>query len=184
MLDEQASTAGGASRRSSRNRLWRDCRRQVLRRAMADGACSGVIRSGVPITFGQLFRFEPVTDSRLPGHRGPGCGARLERSCSRVLPRLFRQLTKADLLTLDDWGPDRLTASQRTDLMEIVEDRDQAGSTVITSQLPVDARHAVIDEPTFADAILGRLIHNAYRLPLDGPSMRKTQDAGSEEAPE
>lgn len=92
-------------------------------------------------------------------------------------PRLFRQITKADLLILDDWGPDRLTAPQRRDLMEIVEDRYQSGSTVITSQLPIDAWHNVIDEPTFADAILDRLIHNAHRLPLDGPSLRKTKDA-------
>ncbi|WP_285675154.1 ATP-binding protein, partial [Paralimibaculum aggregatum] len=91
---------------------------------------------------------------------------------------LFRQLTKVDLLILDDWGPDRLTAPQRRDLMEIVEDRYQSGSTVITSQLPVDAWHAVVDEPAFADAILDRLIHNAHRLPPDGPSLRKTRDAG------
>ncbi len=92
-------------------------------------------------------------------------------------PRLFRSLVKADLLILDDWGPDRLTAGQRRDLMEIVEDRYGAGSTIITSQLPIDSWHAVIDEPTFADAILDRLVHNAYRLNLDGPSMRKTTDA-------
>jgi len=89
-------------------------------------------------------------------------------------PRLFRQLVKADLLILDDWGPERLTASQRRDLMEIVEDRYATKSTVITSQLPVETWHDVIDEPTFADAILDRLIHNAHRLPLDGPSLRKT----------
>ncbi len=93
-------------------------------------------------------------------------------------PRLFRQLVKANLLILDDWGPDRLTAGQRRDLMEIVEDRYGTGSTIITSQLPLDSWHDVIDEPTFADAILDRLVHNAYRLPLDGPSMRKTTDAG------
>jgi DNA replication protein DnaC len=96
-------------------------------------------------------------------------------------PRLFRQLVKANLLILDDWGPDRLTAGQRRDLMEIVEDRYGAGSTIITSQLPLDAWHDVIDEPTFADAILDRLIHNAHRLPLDGPSMRKTRSAGTQE---
>jgi len=90
-------------------------------------------------------------------------------------PRLFRSLVKVDLLILDDWGPDRLNAGQRRDLMEIVEDRDGKGSTVITSQLPVDAWHAVIDEPTFADAILDRLVHNANRLDLDGPSLRKTK---------
>lgn len=90
-------------------------------------------------------------------------------------PRLFRQLVRADLLILDDWGPERLTAPQRRDLMEIVEDRHETRSTAITSQLPVDAWHAVIDEPTFADAILDRLVHHAYRLTLDGPSMRKAK---------
>lgn len=88
-------------------------------------------------------------------------------------PRLFRALVKTDLLILDDWGPDRLNASQRRDLMEIVEDRYGTGSTIITSQLPIDKWHDVIGEPTFADAILDRLVHNAYRLELDGPSMRK-----------
>ena len=58
--------------------------------------------------------------------------------------------------------------------MEIVEDRYDAGSTLITSQLPIDAWHDVIGEPTFADAILDRLVHNAYRIELDGQSMRKT----------
>jgi DNA replication protein DnaC len=81
--------------------------------------------------------------------------------------KLFRTLTRSDLLILDDWGPDRLTAPQRRDLMEIVEDRYGRGSTLITSQLPVDKWHDVIDEPTFADAILDRLVHNAYRLALD-----------------
>ena len=90
-------------------------------------------------------------------------------------PRLFRQIVRADLLILDDWGPDRLTAPQRRDLMEIVEDRYQNGSIIITSQLPVKAWHDVIGEPTFADAILDRIVHNAHRLPLDGPSMRKNE---------
>ena len=91
-------------------------------------------------------------------------------------PRLFRSLVKADLLILDDWGPDRLTAGQRRDLMEIVEDRHGRGSILITSQLPVTAWHDVIDEPTFADAILDRLVHNTYRLELDGHSMRRSTD--------
>ena len=89
--------------------------------------------------------------------------------------RLFRTLTKADLLILDDWGPDRLTAPQRRDLMEIVEERYGRGATLITSQLTVDKWHDVIGEPTFADAILDRLVHNAYRLALDGPSLRKPE---------
>ena len=89
-------------------------------------------------------------------------------------PRLFRALTKANLLILDDWGPDRLNSDQRRDLMEIVEDRYQNASILITSQLPVAKWHDVIGEPTFADAILDRLVHNAYRIALDGPSLRKT----------
>jgi DNA replication protein DnaC len=91
-------------------------------------------------------------------------------------PRIFRQLVKADLLILDDWGPERMTAPQRRDLMEIVEDRYGTGATMVTSQLPIEAWHDIVDEPTFADAILDRLIHNAHRLTLDGPSIRKTID--------
>ncbi len=97
-------------------------------------------------------------------------------------PRLFRSLVKADLLILDDWGPERLSAGQRRDLMEIVEDRHGTGSTLITSQLPVDKWHDVIGEPTFADAILDRLVHNAYRLQLDGPSLRKLKAKKEEQA--
>jgi hypothetical protein len=90
-----------------------------------------------------------------------------------------RGTRKADLLILDNWGPDRLTANQRRDLMEIIEDRYGCGATLITSQLHIDKWHDVIGEPSFADAVLDRIVHNAYRLELDGPSMRKlkTTDA-------
>ena len=91
-------------------------------------------------------------------------------------PKLFRALAKCDLLILDDWGPDRLTPSARRDLMEIVEDRYGMAATLITSQLLVETWHNVIGEPTLADAILDRLVHNSYRLELDGPSLRKTMD--------
>jgi DNA replication protein DnaC len=99
-------------------------------------------------------------------------------------PRLFRSITKAQLLILDDWGPDRLTATQRRDLMEIVEERYGRGSTMITSQLPIKAWHDVIGEPTFADAILDRIVHNAYRLELEGASMRKTIAKMDDEMPQ
>jgi DNA replication protein DnaC len=109
-------------------------------------------------------------------HRLPRLFAELELAHGDGrFPRLFRQLVRTDLLIIDDWGPDRLAAQQRRDLMEIVEDRHGAGSIIVTSQLPVDAWHAVIDEPTLADAILDRLVHNAHRLTLDGPSLRKTR---------
>ena len=88
--------------------------------------------------------------------------------------------SRADLLVLDDWGPDRLTSPQRRDLMEIVEERYGRRSTIVTSQLPVETWHEVIGEPTFADAILDRLVHNAYRIALDGPSLRKSAAAARE----
>jgi len=100
--------------------------------------------------------------------------------------RLFRMLVKVDLLVLDDWGPDRLSASHRRDLMEIVEDRYGRGSILITSQLPVATWLEVIAEPTLGDAILDRIVHNAYRLELDGPSMRKIkarEDVGPAPSP-
>lgn len=96
-------------------------------------------------------------------------------------PRLFRSLTKTQLLILDDWGPDRLTAAQRRDLMEIVEDRYETGSTIIISPLPLNTWHDVIGEPTFADAILDRIVHNAYRLELSGQSLRKTKTNDGDE---
>ena len=99
-------------------------------------------------------------------------------------PRLFRSITKSQLLILDDWGPDRLTATQRRDLMEIVEERYGRGSTMITSQLPIKAWHDVIGEPTFADAILDCIVHNAYRLELEGQSMRKTITKMDDEKPQ
>jgi DNA replication protein DnaC len=78
-------------------------------------------------------------------------------------PCMFCQLVKADLLILDDWGPENMTAPQRRDLMEIIEDRYGSGATLVTSQLPVDAWHEFIDESTFVDAIPDPLIHNVHR---------------------
>ena len=123
---------------------------------------------------------------------GPGSRLRVPRLFADLelahgdgrFTRLFRTLVKADLLILDDWGPDRLTANQRRDLMEIVEDRHGNGSTLITSQLPRDKWHDVIGEPTFADAILDRIVHNAYRLELDGPSMRKLKATDASRRPQ
>jgi DNA replication protein DnaC len=97
--------------------------------------------------------------------------------------RLFRFLTKVDLLILDDLGPDRLNASQRADLMEIIEERHDHGSTLIASQFPVKAWHDLIGEPTFADAILDRVVHNAYRLELEGPRSLREVGADGEAQP-
>lgn len=85
----------------------------------------------------------------------------------------FRQLAKADLLLIDDFGLAPLSDQTKRDLLEILDDRYDKQSTLITSQLPVDQWHRYLDEPTLADAILDRLVHNAYRLNLKGDSMRK-----------
>ena len=82
-----------------------------------------------------------------------------------------------NLLMLDDWGTHALSDQQRLDLLEIFEERYQRNSTLITAQLPVAQWHAMIGEPTIADAILDRIIHNAHRIELTGESMRKLKSA-------
>ena len=89
--------------------------------------------------------------------------------------KLMTALAKTDLIILDDWGLAKLNAEQRRDLLELLDDRHGHRSTIVTSQIPVDHWHDVINEPTLADAILDRLVHNAYRLNLKGESMRKRQ---------
>ena len=88
-------------------------------------------------------------------------------------PRLLKSLGRADLLILDDWGLEPLDAGARHDLLEILEERYGRRSTMITSQLPVDRWHDIIGDPTYADAILDRLIHNAHRIELSGESLRR-----------
>lgn len=91
--------------------------------------------------------------------------------------RLLRSIARAKLLILDDWGPEPLSARQRRDLLEIVEDRYNRGSIVITSQLPIDRWHHIIGDPTMADAILDRVVHNAHKITLTGDSLRKSRRA-------
>ena len=88
-------------------------------------------------------------------------------------PRLIAALGRVRLLILDDWGLAPLGAEARRDLLEIVDDRHGRTATLITSQFPVDRWHELIGEPTHADAILDRLVHNAHRIELKGESMRK-----------
>jgi DNA replication protein DnaC len=87
--------------------------------------------------------------------------------------RLLKTIGRVQLLILDDWGLAPLTGDQRRDLLEIVDDRHNRGSTIVNSQLPVDHWHEVIGDPTIADAVLDRLVHNAHRLVLKGESLRK-----------
>jgi DNA replication protein DnaC len=90
-------------------------------------------------------------------------------------PKLMATLAKTALLILDDWGLAALSDEHRRDLLEIVEDRHDRRATIITSQLPVEHWHDALGDPTLADAILDRLVHNAYKIVLHGESMRKRQ---------
>jgi DNA replication protein DnaC len=89
--------------------------------------------------------------------------------------KLLSRLSKVNVLVLDDFGLTSLSEPERKDFLEIVEDRYQAGSTIITSQLPPKQWHAIIGEPTMADAILDRLLHQAHKIELKGDSMRKRE---------
>jgi DNA replication protein DnaC len=88
-------------------------------------------------------------------------------------PKLVDKLARVQLLILDDWGTHGLTDQQRLDLLELFEERYQRRSTIITAQLPVSGWHDMIGEPTIADAILDRIVHNAHRIDLKGDSMRR-----------
>jgi DNA replication protein DnaC len=87
--------------------------------------------------------------------------------------KLLTALAKTDVLILDDWGLAPFSEENRRDLLEIVEDRHDRRATIITSQLPVEHWHDALGDPTLADAILDRLVHNAYKIALHGESMRK-----------
>ncbi len=103
------------------------------------------------------------------------------------LPRMLATIERTRLLIIDDWGPEPLTAEQRRDLLEIVDDRYDKGSLLITSQVPIPRWHEVIGDMTLGDAILDRVVHRAHRLELKGASLRKrrtTPDALTADASE
>jgi DNA replication protein DnaC len=87
----------------------------------------------------------------------------------------LQQLARFKVLILDDWGLTALQDAERRDLLEILEDRHNLSSTIVTSQFPVSQWHDVIGNPTIADAILDRIVHNAHRIELKGESVRKTK---------
>lgn len=90
--------------------------------------------------------------------------------------KMMRQLAKADVLVMDDWGLAVLSDQHRRDLLEILDDRYNLRSTIITSQLPVAHWHEAVGDPTLADAILDRVVHNSYKININGNSMRKERE--------
>ena len=122
--------------------------------ALANGAC----RQGLTTIFKHLPRlFEELDVARADG---------------KYL-RYFRKLVKPRLLILDDWGPERLAGNQCRDLLQILDERMDTGSTIMTSQLPVSSWYELFDEPTFSDSILDRMTSNSYRFELHGDSLRE-----------
>ena len=87
----------------------------------------------------------------------------------------FASLARIDLLVLDDWLLAPLEPTERRDLLELMDDRYDKRSVIVCTQLPVDKWHSVIGDPTLADAILDRLVHNAHKFSMDGESMRKSK---------
>lgn len=132
---------------------------------------AGVGKSWLACALGQKACRE---DFSVAYHRAPRLFAALglARGDGRYA-RLLKALARTDLLILDDWGPEKLNDDQRRDLLEIVEDRYERRSTIVTSQIPVDRWYEIIGNPTIADAVLDRLVHNAYRIELTGESLRK-----------
>jgi DNA replication protein DnaC len=124
--------------------------------ALGQKAC----RDGFSVAYRRVSRlFDELAQARADG----------------TLPLLLRRLAKVNVLILDDFGLEVLSAADRKGLLEVLEDRYSTSSTIITSQLTPDAWHAAIGDPTLADAILDRLVHNAHRIVLKGDSIRRAK---------
>ena len=128
------------------------------------GAETKLHRNGVPIWLLSLLHSRPVAVPR------PGYGAR-----RRHLRNLLARLARIDVLVIDDWALTPLLEPERRDFWEICEDRYLVRSTILTSQLPVSRWHEQIGDPTLADGILYRPVHNAHRIEMRGDSMRKSR---------
>jgi DNA replication protein DnaC len=120
-------------------------------------------REGYSVLYTRLSRLlDDIATARL----GSGAGA------------LMRRIAKVDLLLVDDAMMSELTAAQRRDLMEIVDDRHDRGSIILASQIPLTSWHRAIGDSTYAEAILDRIVHAAYRVELQGDSLRKPARGG------
>jgi len=118
------------------------------------------IRDGFTATYARASRlFRDLTTARADGS----------------LQELLRRISRTDVLVVDDWAMHPMSENERRDFLEISEDRYQRRSTILTSQFAVRDWHKQIGDPTIADSILDRLVHNAYRIELKGESLRKTK---------
>jgi DNA replication protein DnaC len=128
--------------------------------ALANKAC----RDGFTVAYRRTSRlFDELAQARVDG----------------TYPLLLRRLAKTQVLVLDDFGLEILGAAQRKELLEVLDDRHGISSTIVTSQLDPKEWHAVIGDPTIADSVCDRLVHNAHRIKLSGESIRKTKASKS-----
>jgi len=97
--------------------------------------------------------------------------------------KMMLQLAKTDVLVMDDWGLAVLSDQHRRDLLEILDDRYNLRATIITSQLPIAHWHEAVGDPTLADAILDRVVHNSYKINISGNSMRKEREKLTNDRP-
>lgn len=169
MEDVKASAAKGLDRgvlQQLRSCAWIDNHLNVP----ISGA-TGVGKSYLGCALGQAAcrRGHSVLYRRVPRLFEELSLAKADGSYTKVLAKL----AKAEVLILDDLGLGTIRDAQRNDLLEVLDDRYDVRSTVITSQLPVATWHTWLGEPTAADAILDRVVHNAYKVSLKGPSGRK-----------
>lgn len=126
--------------------------------ALANQAC----RMGFPSFYIRLPRlFQELAIARADGS----------------YPKIMKKLSKMKVLIIDDLGLAPMSAPERRDFLEVIEDRHALSSTIVTTQLPFSSWHDNIKDPTIADAILDRLIHNAHKITLEGDSMRKIRSA-------
>jgi DNA replication protein DnaC len=130
------------------------CGKTYLACALGEQAC----RQHYPV---KCYRLGRLLDELI--------SARADGSYNQLMSRL----AKAALLILDDWGLEKLTARQAGELLEVMEDRYQLSSTIIASQVPIENWHQMLTNPTVADALLDRLVHNSQRIALTGESQRK-----------
>ena len=129
-----------------------------LASALGNAAC----RNGYSVRYFQLSRLlEKLKLARADGS----------------YPKFLDQIAKYKLLILDDWLRNRLTETQTNDILEVIEDRYKQSSTMVVTQIPVAEWHEQFANPTLADAIMDRIVHNAYRLELKGESMRKRKSS-------
>lgn len=123
-------------------------------------ACA-LAHSGIRSGHSALYRRAPALFADLSISRGDG----------RYL-KVLQSLARAEILVIDDFGLTSLSGNEPSDLLEVLEDRSERKSTIVTSQLPVDSWHKTLGDPTLSDAVLDRLLHNSHIIQMNGKSMR------------